>query len=125
MRALADTVIYQITQSSEREREEGNRAKTTLRPRARNQIPAAEYAAAAGARAARTAGAEGVRRKVSFASVSFEAEFWNEAWGGQWCEGAKITLKQRKKGGKAVIEWHNDHVAILRISVQRQFLPWV
>ena len=90
-----------------------------------NQLSAAEYAATAGARAVRTAGKEGVRRKVSFASVSFEAEFWNEAWGGKWCEGAKITLKQGKKGGKAIIEWHNDQVAILRISVRRQFLSWV
>ena len=90
-----------------------------------NQLSAAEYAATAGARAVRTAGKEGVRRKVSFASVSFEAEFWNEAWGGKWCEGAKITLKQGKKGGKAIIEWHNDQVATLRISVRRQFLSWV
>lgn len=105
----------------------GNSAITSLRASGirRSSTAAAEYAATAGARAVRTAGKEGVRRKVSFASVSFEAEFWNEAWGGKWCEGAKITLKQGKKGGKAIIEWHNDQVAILRISVRRQFLSWV
>jgi len=53
---------------------------------------------------------------VSFASVSFEVEFWNEAWGGKWCEGAKISLKQRKNGGKAILEWRDDQVAALRID---------
>ena len=103
-----------LLNTSEREKERERKGKPRHRPHARNHLSAAEYAATAGARAVRTAGAEGFRRKVSFASVSFEAEFWNEAWGGKWSEGAKITLKQRKNGGKAILEWHDDQGAVLR-----------
>ena len=65
-------------------------------------------------RLAYTSGGEDVRRKASFVSASFEAEFWNEECGGKWCEGAKISLKHRKHGGQAVLQWQADEIAAFR-----------
>lgn len=41
-----------------------------------------------------------------------EVEFWNEAWGGKWCEGAKISVKKTK----LVVEWQGEEVAVFRID---------
>jgi hypothetical protein len=57
-------------------------------------------------------GGGGGGRKTSFVSVRLEVEFWNEAWGGKWCEGAKISVKKTK----LVVEWQGEEVAVFRID---------
>ncbi len=77
----------------------------------RSSTTAAEYAVGQVRDARASAGAR-VRRKVSFVSVQVEAEFWNDAWGGRWCDGAKVSVKKTK----LVVEWQKEEVVAFKID---------
>ena len=66
-----------------------------------------DHAAAAQVRAS-AVGAK-VRRRVSFVSVHFEAEIWNET---RWCDAARVSVKKNK----VVVECNKEEFAAFKID---------